>query len=77
LTHIGATAYAYLDSMWMHGYASERGMYEMLQTLPDVVVHFGQSELAGMVLVAMLALLLLLLILELCCSRFIVSLLLG
>lgn len=74
MTHIGATAYAYLDSMWMHGYASERGMYEMLQTLPDVVVHFGQSELAGMVYV-FCSVVSLLLSFELCIPHF--SLLLG
>lgn len=45
--HIGATAYAYLDDLWLFGYVSEMAMYPMLQTLPDVVVHFAQSELNG------------------------------
>lgn len=32
----------------MHGYAAEFGMFPMMEEqLPDVVVHFGQSELAG------------------------------
>jgi hypothetical protein len=48
LTHIGATAYAYLDSLWMFGYAAEMGVFPMMEEqFPDVVVHFGQSELAG------------------------------
>lgn len=48
VTHIGATAYAYLDSMWMFGYAAEKSVFPMMQEqMPDVVVHFGQSELAG------------------------------
>jgi hypothetical protein len=45
--HIGASAYAYLDDLWLFGYVSEFAMYPMLQTLPDVVVHFAQSELNG------------------------------
>ena len=47
--HIGASAYAYLDDLWMFGYVSEKAMYPMLLTLPDVVVHFAQSELNGAV----------------------------
>lgn len=42
---MGASAYAYLDSLWMFGYAAEMAMYPMLQTMPDVIVHFAQSEL--------------------------------
>lgn len=45
--HIGASAYAYLDDLWLFGYVSEMAMYPMLQELPDVVVHFAQSELNG------------------------------
>lgn len=45
--HVGATAYAYLDDLWVHGYVAEKAMYPMLEALPDVVVHFGQSELQG------------------------------
>lgn len=45
--HIGASAYAYLDDLWIFGYVAEHAMYPMLQTLPDVVVHFAQSELNG------------------------------
>lgn len=45
--HIGASAYAYLDDLWIFGYVAEKAMYPMLQTLPDVVVHFAQSELNG------------------------------
>jgi hypothetical protein len=48
VTHIGATAYSYLDSMWLFGYTAEYAVYPMMQEqMPDVVVHFGQSELAG------------------------------
>jgi hypothetical protein len=47
--HIGATAYAYLDDLWLFGYVSEMAVYPMLQSLPDVVVHFAQSELNGAV----------------------------
>ena len=47
--HIGASAYAYLDDLWLFGYVSEMGMYPLLQTMPDVVVHFAQSELNGAV----------------------------
>jgi len=36
--------------MWITGYVAELGVYEMLQGMPDVVVHFGQSELTGEVL---------------------------
>jgi len=45
--HVGATAYAYLDDLWIHGYVAENAMYQMLEDLPDVIVHFGQSELQG------------------------------
>jgi len=48
VTHIGATAYGYLDSLWLFGYGAEMGAYPMMQEqMPDAVVHFGQSELAG------------------------------
>jgi len=30
VTHIGATAYAYLDSMWMFGYAAEMSVFPMV-----------------------------------------------
>jgi hypothetical protein len=33
VTHIGATAYAYLDSMWMFGYTAEMSVFPM-------VIHF-------------------------------------
>jgi len=34
----------------MSGYVAEKGFYPMLQGMPDVVVHFGQSELTGAVM---------------------------
>jgi len=45
--HIGASAYAYLEDLWIHGYVAEKAMYPMLEELPDVVVHFSNSELGG------------------------------
>ena len=30
VTHIGATAYAYLDSMWMFGYTAEMSVFPMV-----------------------------------------------
>ena len=48
--HILASAYAYLDDLWIHGYVSEKAMFPMLEEqMPDVVVHFAQSELNGAV----------------------------
>ena len=48
--HIGATAYAYLDDLWLFGYVAEKAVYPLLQEyMPDVVVHFAQSELNGAV----------------------------
>ena len=48
--HILASAYAYLDDLWSHGYVSEKAMFPMLEEqMPDVVVHFAQSELNGAV----------------------------
>ena len=48
MRHIGATAYAYLEGMWMFGYTAEKSVFPMMQEqMPDVVVHFGQSELAN------------------------------
>ena len=42
--------YAYLDDLWIHGFVSEKAMYPMLEEqMPDVVVHFAQSELNGAV----------------------------
>ena len=48
--HILASAYAYLDDLWIHGYVSEKAMFPMLEEqMPDVVVHFAQSEMNGAV----------------------------
>jgi len=45
---IGSSANAYLEAQWIYGYASEFAMFPMMQDgMPDVVVHFGHSELAG------------------------------
>lgn len=45
---IGASANAYLESQWIYGYVSEFAMFPMMEEgMPDVVVHFGQSELGG------------------------------
>jgi len=39
-----------LDDLWIHGYVSEKAMFPMLEEqMPDVVVHFAQSELNGAV----------------------------
>lgn len=46
-SHIGTSAYAYLDDLWIHGYVSEMGMFPALAQLPDVVVHFSNSELGA------------------------------
>jgi len=46
-SHIGTSAYAYLDDLWIHGYVAEKGVYPMLEGLPDVVVHFSNSELGA------------------------------
>ena len=48
--HILASAYAYLDDLWIHGYVSEKAMFPMLEEqMPDVMVHFAQSEMNGAV----------------------------
>lgn len=46
-THIGTSAYAYLDDLWIHGYVAEMGMFPALEKLPDVVVSFSNSELGA------------------------------
>jgi len=46
-SHIGTSAYAYLDDLWIHGYVAEHGMFPALAQLPDVVVHFSNSELGA------------------------------
>lgn len=44
----GASALSYLEAQWIYGYVSEFAMFPMMEEqMPDVVVHFGQSELAG------------------------------
>eukprot|EP00977_Amphora_coffeiformis_P002492 scaffold464_cov181-Amphora_coffeaeformis.AAC.30 len=45
--HIGASAYGVLEAAWIFGYVAEKGVYPMLEQLPDVVVHFSTSELPG------------------------------
>jgi len=46
-SHIGASAYSYLEDLWIHGYVAEKSMYPRLAALPDVVVSFSNSELGA------------------------------